>query len=558
MRCRAERTKITSMRPPSSLAPALVLVSLVTSGSALALPAFPGAEGPGAAATGGRGGRVIKVTTLAATGAGSLQEALNATGARIIVFTVSGVIRGNLSFGHGNVTVAGQTAPGGGITIEGQVTSDTDEGNLILRHVRVRPPARPGSIAGNQYDSFQLYQFSRIILDHCTISWGVDETIDFYESNDVTVQWSTIEEPAIDSGHPDGPTHNYGLIQGPDGHRIAVHHNLFAHSRSRNPAIANGPADVRNNVIYNVRQGFVHHNPASGPFNFVGNYYKQGPDDTLIPFYFDDENGSPVASLKYWLADNFIDDPGDNCVRSVDNPWTDRCHPSFQDMNAPVSLRATTPFDFVATVPGWVGVTTQPSKEAHDLVLARAGAFPRDAVTTRIVDEVKNRTGRFGLQAGDRPADLMAGLSPGAAPADGDNDGMPDAWESSHGLNPANDDSSTVRPSGYTAIEEYINELADQMSGGAPPGSNNPQTGDGGSAGGGPIGSGEPGSNNPPGSRTNVSDSGCSVGGLSTTAMPAALTLAIAALARRLTRRRSSRARPAADAELLSPPDGRR
>lgn len=513
--------------------------SLLAASPALALPAFPGAEGPGAVATGGRGGRVIKVTTLAPSGTGSLQEALNATGPRIIVFTVSGVIRGNLSVGSGNVTIAGQTAPGAGITLEGQLTADTVEGNLIMRHVRVRPPARPASIPGNQYDALQLYQFSRVILDHCTLSWGVDETVDFYESNDVTVQWSTIEEPAVDAGHPDGPTHNYGLIQGPDGHKIAVHHTLFTHARARSPAIANGPADVRNNVIYNVRVGFVHHNPASGPFNIVGNYFKQGPDDTLIPFYFDDENGSPVASLKYFLADNFIDDPGDNCTRSVDNPWTDNCHPSFQNMIAPVSLRAATPFDFATTNPGWVAVSTQSAKEAYDLVLARSGAFPRDAVTTRIIDEVKNRTGRFGLQAGDRPADLMTGLTAGAPPADGDNDGMPDAWESSHGLNPGANDSATVRPSGYTAIEEYLNELADQIAGGPPPSGGTSGGGGGGGPGGG-SGGGRPGDpNNPAPAGATSSDGGCSVGGLSSSATPAALMFAVAALVRRLVRRRT-------------------
>jgi pectate lyase len=446
----------------------IALGVLLFASPAWGLSAFPGAEGPGAAATGGRGGKVIKVTTLAADGPGSLQAALSASGPRIVVFGVSGVVHGHLKLGHGDVTIAGQTAPGGGITIEGQLVSDTAEGNIIVRHVRIRPPDRPSTIEGNQYDAMQLGKQSKLIVDHCSISWGVDETVDFYESNDVTLQWSTIEEAATNAGHPDGPNHNYGMIQGPDGKRIAVHHNLFAHNLNRNPAVANGPAEIRNNVVYNVRHGFVHHNPASGPFNIVGNYYKQGPDDTLIPFYFDDENASPAADLKYWLADNFIDDPDDNCVRVVEDPWSDKCHPSFEGMQAPASLRSATPFNFAPTNPGWVPVTTQPVKEAHDLVLGRSGAWPRDAVTKRVIGDVSARTGHFGLQGGDRPADLMTGLTPGEAPADGDNDGMPDAWETSKGLNPAVDDSKTVRPSGYTAIEEYINGLADELAG-APP-----------------------------------------------------------------------------------------
>jgi pectate lyase len=448
----------------------LLLTLCLLTRAAFALPAFPGAEGPGAAATGGRGGRVIKVTTLAASGAGSLQAALSATGPRIVVFAVSGVIRGHLSIDHGDLTVAGQTAPGGGITIGGQLVNGTTEDNIILRHLRIRPPDRPTSIPGNQYDGLQLWQQTRLIIDHCSISWGVDETVDFYESNDVTLQWSTIEESINNGGHPDGPNHNYGMIQGPDGYRIAVHHNLFAHHLNRSPAIANGPADVRNNVVYNVRHAFLHNNPASGPFNIVGNYYRQGPNNTLFPFYFDDENAMPAADLRYWLADNFIDDPGDNCVRVVDNPWTDDCHPTFASMNAPVSLRANAPFDFAAMVPNWTAVTTHPSSQIYDLVLEKAGAFPRDAVTTRIVAEVKARTGGFGLQAGDRPADLMMGLTPGTAPTDTDADGMPDAWETMNGLNPNMDDSATTRPSGYTAIEDYINGVADALSGGPAPG----------------------------------------------------------------------------------------
>lgn len=531
---------------PLTLWSSLGFASILSlSSTASALPAFPGGEGPGAAATGGRGGKVIKVTTLDPTGPGSLQAALSASGPRVIVFAVSGVIKGHLTLDHGDVTVAGQTAPGGGITIEGQLVNDTAENNVIFRHLRIRPPPRPSSINGNQYDGLRLWQQDKVIIDHCSISWGVDETVDFYESNDVTIQWSTIEEAQTNAGHPDGPNHNYGLIQGPDGRRIAVHHNLFASNLNRNPAIANGPADVRNNVAYNVRHGFVHHNPASGAFNIVGNYYKQGPDNTLFPFFFDDENSTPAASLKYFLADNFIDDPGDNCSRVVDDPWTDKCHPTFADMNAPVSLRSPTAFDFANTVPGWIAVTTQPAAQAYELVLARAGAFPRDAVTTRIVDEVKSRTGSFGVQANDRPADLMAGLSAKAAPKDTDNDGMPDEWETANGLNPAVDDSASVRPSGYTAIEEYINGLADALAGGAPPGADNPQGG--GATPGDPTAPTDPNLETPPGASSAGTDAaskasddsgcGCSVHP-SSAAFPGAMVIALAALVQRVARRR--------------------
>ncbi len=461
----------------SSLASRLALLAAATvavtaaASPAQALPAFPGAEGFGAVATGGRGGQVIKVTTLNATGPGSLQAALDQPGPRIIVFDVSGVIHGDITVTHGDVTIAGQTAPGAGITIEGRLYGEYDDGvsNAIIRFLRVRP-IYDGS-AGEQFDGMQFSLNSKLIFDHVSVSWGVDETFDLYEADDVTVQWSTIEESGT-VGHPEGQ-HNYGLINGPDGHRIAVHHNLFIHHRNRNPAIANGPAEVRNNVAYNVRNGFVHHNPASGKFNIVGNSYIEGPSAEIFPFYFDDAAG---PGLSYYLADNAIDDPGDY-VGVVDNPWQEPLlHSSFADIGRDESYRSPVEHDFTQTVPGYVPVTTQPSDVARDLVLEKAGAFPRDVVTRRVVDELGARGGSWGAHV---PDDLMEGLTPGSPPPDADGDGMPDAWETAHGLDPADDgDATTVTASGYTAIEDYINGVADdRLGGGAGGGSSSSSSG---------------------------------------------------------------------------------
>ncbi len=415
--------------------------------------AFPGAQGFGAFATGGRGGRVIKVTTLQARGSGSLQEALSQNEARIIVFDVSGVIRGDFDIEYGNVTIAGQTAPGAGITIEGRLSGAYEFGvdNMIIRHLRVRP-VYDGS-AGEQFDAMQFSRNSRIILDHVSASFGVDETIDLYESNDVTVQWSTIESSA-EEGHPEGQ-HNYGLINGPDGRRVSIHHNLFAHHKNRSPAIANGPAEVRNNVMYNVRHGFIHHNPASGAFNIIGNYFKKGGDDVLIPFYFDDEDNFAAADLEYYLADNFIDDPGGSCEGSVDNPWS-QCN---QDLLAPESLRVESEVDLTGQY--WAPVTTESSTDAYESVLAGAGAFPRDLVTRQSVEQTRNRTGTWGSYPLPVP---LVGLTPGAAATDADNDGIADEWEAANGLSSSEaSDNQKEMPSGYPAIEEYINELADQL-----------------------------------------------------------------------------------------------
>jgi hypothetical protein len=245
------------------------------------------------------------------------------------------------------------------------------------------------------------------------------------------------------------------MIQGPDGYRISFHHNLCAHHSRRCPAIANGPADVRNNVAYNVRHAFLHSNPAEGSFNFVGNYFKQGPNDSLMPYFFDDEDESSGTRTSYYLRDTYVDDPG-QLTGAVDNPWSNPGY--FTSLNLDATRRSATEFDFRQVVAGYVPVTTHAATEAYSLVLARAGAFPRDAFTLQTVSETSSRTGAWSPPL---PTDLMSGLTPAAAPADADGDGMADAWETGHSLDPANGgDHATVMPSGYTAIEEYVNELA--------------------------------------------------------------------------------------------------
>lgn len=419
--------------------------------------AFPGATGFGAMASGGRGGQVIHVTTLDANGPGSLQAALSASGPRIIVFDVSGVIEADvLEIEYGDVTIAGQSAPGGGITIKGRLFAayDEDVGNIILRHVRIRPEYDGSD--GAQFDAIQFSLNYDIMIDHVSVGFGIDETIDLYSARNVTVQWSTIESPTPEPSH-EGGGHNYGLINGPDGLHASVHHNLFAHSKNRNPAIANGPAEVLNNVMYNVRHGFVHHNPASGSFNLVGNYFKAGNDDTLIPFFFDDENSTALAGLGYYVADNWVDgDDGECTPGELDNPWQQCDNDLYRDEN----FRVDTAFDFTP-VAGYRSTRTVSAVDAYADVLSRAGAFPRDVVTLSTISDVEAGTGAWGMPL---PADLMQGLTPTEPPVDADADGMADDWETSHDLDPADpDDHLTLRDSGYTAIEEYLNELAERL-----------------------------------------------------------------------------------------------
>lgn len=413
-----------------------------TSDTPARLPAFPGAEGFGAFTPGGRGGQVLKVTNLNPRGPGSLQAACSAKGPRIVVFDVSGVIPGDVTIQHGDVSIMGQTAPGGGITIAGMLATRYNPpepiNNLIVRFLRVRPPRARGSSG----DAIQFSQNQGVILDHVSCCWACDETIDIYGARDVTIQWCSIEESAV-VGHPEG-RHNYGLISGPGGSRVSIHHNLFAHHARRCPAVANGPADIRNNVVYNFRDGLSHegHKPNDLGFNLVGNYYKRGPSDPKIfPFCF-------TGTVSYYLRDNFIDGVG-----MIQDPWAEADRLPGLKYYSGRGRKA--PKEFAAPK-----VTTHSPQRAYELVLDQAGCFPRDAVTRRIIGEVRTGTGKWGRR---EPDDLMQGLLPTQSPLDTDGDGMPDAWERARGLHPNEpSDHRTTIKSGYTAIEQYCHELAAQ------------------------------------------------------------------------------------------------
>jgi pectate lyase len=339
----------------------IVLLALFTAAAtatraAEELPAFPGAEGFGATSAGGRGGRVIKVTNLDPRGPGSLQAACSAAGPRIVVFDVSGVIPGDVTIEHGEISIMGQTAPGGGITIAGMLATRYNPPqpihDVVVRFLRVRPPDARG--AGG--DAIQISQAQRVILDHVTCSWASDETIDIYSARDVTVQWCSIEESVV-IGHPEG-RHNFGLISGPQGERLSIHHNLFAHHARRNPAIANGPADVRNNVVYNFRDGLSHegHPPNDRGFNLVGNYYKRGPSDPKIfPFCFQ-------GDVSYYLRDNFIEGVG-----LIQDPWAEADKLGGLKYYQRHGRRSAHEFPVAK-------VTTHDPKVAYDLVLGRAAS----------------------------------------------------------------------------------------------------------------------------------------------------------------------------------------
>ena len=446
-----------------SAALSAIVVASVALAAERRLPAFPGAEGFGAASAGGRGGKVLKVTNLNAFGPGSLQAACGAKGPRIVVFEVSGVIRGSVDIKASNITIAGQTAPGAGITIEGMLRNpyriEPSLHDVTVRFLRVRPRRHKGKWAGG--DCLQLTDIDRLIVDHVSCSWGNDENMDLCSSREITVQWCAIEESDT-VGHTKG-RHNYGMIMGYAGRNATVHHNLFAHHSKRAPLCGLEILDHRNNVIYNMLLPFIWHPTRMNqqrpdqPFkaNLIANYFKAGPN------------------AKRDARTNTLD-------RLIwQRPW--------------VHLHAEgNHFDWLGKVAGSPGgptaeepwpappVQTHKAQEAYGRVLAHAGCLPRDAVSKRTIDEVRNGTGRWGRR--EPPGGLMEGLLPKGnlleeprppqPPKDSDGDGMPDAWETKHGLHPSDaSDANRIVPKGasekdrhmgYTYIEFYANELADE------------------------------------------------------------------------------------------------
>jgi hypothetical protein len=417
-------------------------------------PAFPGVEGFGKYTVGGRGGKVIEVTNLNDAGPGSFRAAVSAKGPRTLVFRVSGTIalESELKIREPYLTIAGQTAPGDGICIKNyQVNFDTSQ--VIMRYLRFRP----GDEKGKEQDAFGGAG-NYIVVDHCSASWGVDETFSINKAANLTVQWCLVSESLYHSLHKKG-NHGYGgLWGGPGG---SWHHNILAHHSSRNPRasgnVDSGLMDYRNNVIYNW--GF---NSAYGgelwPRNWINNYYKSGPatDDKVRGRIFlqKDPRG------KMFAAGNFV--AGFPAI-SADN-WNGGINFAPDGEATEKTLRVDRPF-VVAPV------TTQSAEVAYGLVLAQAGAsLVRDAVDRRVVEEIRTGTATFGAsyKGGgkgiiDSQKDVggWPELRSLPAPVDTDHDGVPDVWEQAHGLNPQDpaDGPRATTPGGYTNLERYLNSL---------------------------------------------------------------------------------------------------
>ncbi|GIX07428.1 MAG: pectate lyase [Candidatus Poribacteria bacterium] len=427
------------------------------------LPAFPGAEGYGARARGGRGGRVIAVTNLNDSGPGSLRAAIEAEGPRIVVFRVSGTIdlKSRLVIRNPFITIAGQTAPGDGVAIKRYpLIIDADE--VVLRYLRLRL----GDESGEAHDTLSARYHKNIIIDHVSASWSVDETMSVYHCEYVTVQWCLIAESLYESVHQKG-THGFGGIWG--SNYSTYHHNLFAHHSSRTPRFAAGAGyvDYRNNVVYNWGYNNAYGGERRGRLDFtvinlVANYYKPGPATAAGAKRYrivnpSSNDGADGFGLWY-VAENYVHGYPEI---SADN-WAGGVQPEGGDRYLKV-LKLEAPWEAMP-------IHQQTAEEAYRLVLEHAGAtLPRrDPVDARIVEEVRSGTATFGETYGGGGKGIINSptavggwppLQSEPAPPDTDSDGMPDAWEEGFGLDPQDpaDGSQDRDGDGYTNIEEYLN-----------------------------------------------------------------------------------------------------
>lgn len=459
-------------------------------------PAFPGAEGFGRYTTGGRGGNVYHVTSLADDGTeGTLRWALGKSGAKTIVFDVSGTIhlQSALNISIGNVTIAGQTAPGDGICVADYPVA-IKANNVIVRYMRFRLGNNNVLVNGaDGWDAFGGFDQQDWMIDHCSVSWSIDECLSVLGNKNTTVQWCLVAQSLVNSGHSKG-AHGYGGNWGGSG--ASFHHNLIAHHGSRTPRLGPRPTtqldermDMRNNVIYNFGGNGCYGGEGMN-VNIVNNYYKPGPGTPT------DKKGYRIAGIgvrtnsyvetypdyapalhlwgKYYVAGNY-----NSKYSNVNNDnWTygiinqvdaNSCDGTFT-AETKDSIKLSEPIGFLLT-------TTHSAEDAYERVLDFAGAcLNRDSFDALMVSDTRNGTATYtgeGLSKGfvnsqddNKPADADDSwsawpiLNSKDAPKDTDGDGMPDEWELANALDATDpNDGKTIGADGYSNLENYLNSL---------------------------------------------------------------------------------------------------
>lgn len=439
--------------------------------------AFPGAEGFGKYATGGRGGQIMIVSNLNDDGVGSFRKAVTAKDPRIVVFSVSGTIHLNSPINiKGDLTIAGQSAPGDGICLADYPIL-IGGNNIIVRYLRFRMGDKnqnKGMIDGaGGDDAFGGTHRNNIIIDHCSMSWSTDEVFSVYAGDSTSLQWNLIAEPLnysyhFEEGDKDFEHHGYGAIWG--GKHLSAHHNLFADCNSRNPrfdGIRNSPienVDYRNNVIYNWGSNTIYAGEG-GNYNIVNNYFKYGPltnANVRRRIVNPGKRDTPLPAIpfgKWYVAGNYVDE----AEAVTKNNWLGIDMMNGGTEEDKKNTVVTNPFSSEE-------ISAQNATEAYEQVMQSVGAsFKRDTLDQRIISDVKNRTGRFiDVQGGyphgtpyEQSKTAWPALNSLPAPADTDHDGMPDAWEKKNSLN-ANDPSDANQyklQKNYTNIEAYLNSI---------------------------------------------------------------------------------------------------
>lgn len=453
----------------------IVFLCLATGGLDAQTPAFPGAEGGGMYTTGGRGGKVVFVTNLSDDGKpGSFRYAVNRPYPRTIVFNVSGIIQleRKLTIKHGNLTIAGQTAPGDGICIRDypvEIAAD----NVIVRFLRFRL----GDETQQEADAFSGRDCKNVVVDHCSMSWSIDECSSFYSNEDFTMQWCLIAESLNKSFHQKSD-HGYGAIWG--GKNASFHHNLLAHHNSRNPRF-NGwkraglrygnsqdeeRVDYRNNVLYNWGDNSAYGGESLGKYNMVANYYKYGPGtkptikSKIVQIDIDKDTVNLAPGFgQFYIAGNYV---FENEIVTEDN-WNGGVTYA-RGITDKSLCRAASPFESTPIV-------TQSVDKAFEQVLAQSGAsLVRDTVDSRIAEEVRQGIATFAGSKTNRPGIIDSQNDVGGWPEykqteplkDANEDGIPDGWlEKFYPGKTAED----ANEEGYTYLEVYLNDLVKDIIG---------------------------------------------------------------------------------------------
>ncbi|MFT3869715.1 MAG: hypothetical protein QM715_14770 [Nibricoccus sp.] len=437
--------------------------------------AFPGAEGYGRYAIGGRGGRVLEVTNLNDSGPGSLREAVEAEGPRTVIFRVGGAInlKSKLVIRNPYLTVAGQTAPGDGIAVHGYTFGCYAVHDVILRYIRIRVGDRSGETMDG---SGMGASTDHAIMDHCSIAWSIDEGFSSRGGKNFTLQRSIVGEALNMSVHSHyvGTGKGHSFAGSISGDIASFHHNLVANCAGRNWSLAGGldrrglfagRLDIRNNVVYN----WSHRTNDGGvkALNLVGNYYIPGPASKVFHLLMPDF-GTVKDPQQYFLNGNKMEGKPEYDADNWAHEGVKLQEKSLNEIKLTKSqvlelIRLPKPFceSYVAT---------QPARDAYENVMADVGAnFPKyDSVDARVVRDVLKRgvtahgskTGMPGIIDSQKDVGGYPEMKGGDAPVDGDHDGLPDAWESAHGLDPASPtDAQKVGNGGYTHLENYLNEL---------------------------------------------------------------------------------------------------